>query len=176
MAQGKYERELRDILEGDEEAIADATKTTDGYVTEQYERFKDNPFLVSRGAGSLGVDLLAVRGPISLMIEVKSSKDSTIYLSDQKRLQEQREDIERTAKQCQVVPLYAYRLKGRRGQKWKLFTLDIYDDLNPPVREIMTVIPTLTPTKTSYKIVWDEGKWLGDFTGVCDGFLSEVRE
>ena len=77
------------------------------------------PFLVVRAAGS-GMDgsgdLLALRGDICFPIEVKSRKKSKIYLSGQTR--DQYDSMVYEGERCKLMPLYAYRLKGVRGDSW----------------------------------------------------------
>lgn len=171
MTRGKYERELRDIFEGDSEEIENHTATFESDIEKKYRIFERYPFLVSRGAGSLGVDLLAVRGSFSAVIEVKSSKEETIYLSGQDRLQEQLEDIREIVTTKQVLPLYAFRLKSKRGEKWSLFTLDMYDILDVNHKQIMTFIPNIQSTKTSYKMEWNEGLVLSEFADSLSPYI-----
>ncbi len=125
MVTGKYERELRDILSGDEEVIEDATKTCSEKELEGYEAVYDIPFLVVRAGASLGIDLIALRGEIAFPIEVKSSKKDVIYFSDEERLTEQAEWMAEVCSESQVLPIYAYRLKSQRGDKWRIYTMDI---------------------------------------------------
>lgn len=172
MATGKFERELRGVMSGDKEDIDSVTNTCVESTTEKHEIFKKYPFFVTRAAGSLGTDLLAVRGTLSFLIEVKAYKKDKIYLSDQRRLQKQREQIIDTATQCDIVPLYAYRLKGETGEKWSVFTLNIYDDLSNDNKDVMLDIPALTPTKSSHKMVWDEGLMLSDFAEVYERWME----
>lgn len=172
MAQGKYERELKSILSGDEEVIEDQTKTCSEARTEDYRKVKDIPFLVVRGAGSLGVDLVAVRGDVSFLIEVKSSKDDVLYLSDQKRLTEQAERIKEICTETKLLPMYAFRLKGCRGDKWRLFTMEI-EGLSKKYRVLNKKLPNVkTTTHDNYKIPWEEGMPLSDFLSYLDRLLG----
>ena len=172
MAQGKYERELKSILSGDEEVIEEQTKTCSEQRTEDYHKVEDIPFLVVRGAGSLGVDLVAVRGDVSFLIEVKSSKSDVLYLSDQKRLTEQAEEIKRICSETKLLPIYAFRLKGCRGDKWRLFTMDI-DGLSKKYRVLNKKLPNVkTTTHDNYKIPWEDGMPLSDFLAYLDRLLG----
>lgn len=172
MAQGKYERELKGVLSGDEEVIQDLTKTCSEEDQEAYSKAKNIPFLVVRGAGSLGVDLVAVRGDVSFLIEVKSSKDDVLYLSDQKRLTEQAEKIKEICLETKLLPMYAYRLKGCRGDKWKLFTMEI-EGLSKKYRILNKKLPNIkTTVHDNYKIPWDEGMPLSDFLNYLDRLLG----
>ena len=81
------------------------------------------PFLVVRAAGS-GIeerDLLALRGDLSFPIEVKTTKSKKIYLSG--RTLDQYEALVYEGERCGLMPLYAHRLKGTRGDSWRIFAL-----------------------------------------------------
>ncbi len=172
MVQGKYERELKSILTGDEETIENLTKTCSEEETDDYLKVTDIPFLVVRGAGSLGVDLVAVRGDVSFLIEVKSSKKEVLYLSDQKRLTEQAERIKEICTETKLLPIYAYRLKGHRGDKWRVFTLHI-DGLSKKYRVLNKKLPNVkTTTHDNYKIPWYDGMPLSDFISYLDRLLG----
>jgi len=172
MAQGKYERELKSVLSGDEEVIEGLTKTCTEDQKEDYYRVRNIPFLVVRGAGSLGVDLVAVRGDVSFLIEVKSSKDETLYLSDQKRLKEQAEKIEEICTDTKLLPIYAYRLKRHRGDKWRLFTMDI-EGLSKKYRVLNKKLPSVrTTVHDNYKLPWEDGMPLSEFLGYLARLLG----
>ncbi len=172
MAQGKYERELKSILSGDEEIIEKTTKTCSEDQKEDYQRVMNIPFLVVRGAGSLGVDLVAVRGDVSFLIEVKSSKEDILYLSDQKRLKEQAEEIEKICTDTKLLPIYAYRLKRYRGDKWRLFTMDI-EGLSKKYRVLNKKLPNVkTTSHGNYKLPWEEGMPLSEFLGYLARLLG----
>ncbi len=153
MPHGKYERELKKILMGDEEQIEDSTKSCSDEVKEKYLLFKDTPLLVNRGAGSFGVDLMAVRNDMNFIIEVKSCKNDVIYLSDSGRLKEQRSTIQEYSKNYGITPLYAYRIKTKRGERWEFFTaLDSFD------------YPSFSrTTQGGFKLDWGEGMKLSEF-------------
>ena len=113
--------------------------------------------MVVRAGGSLGIDLIAIRGEISFPIEVKSSKKDVLYFSDEGRLTEQANWIQNECEASKVLPLYAYRLKGVRGDKWRIFTMEI-DGLSKKQKVIYRKIPTLNETvHGNYKMDWDEG-------------------
>ena len=172
MAQGKYERELKNILSGDKEVIEDLTKTCSEDQKEAYYKVQNIPFLVVRGAGSLGVDLVAVRGDVSFLIEVKSSKDDVLYLSDQKRLKEQAEEIEKICDETKLLPIYAYRLKRHRGDKWRLFTMDI-EGLSKKYRLLNKKLPSVkTTVHDNYKLPWEDGMPLSELLGYLSRLLG----
>ncbi len=172
MAQGKYERELKDVLTGNEEVIEDLTKTCTEKEKEGYMKARDIPFVVVRGAGSLGIDLVAARGDVSFLIEVKSSNDEVLYLSNKKRLTEQAEDMIDICTETKLLPMYAYRLKGQRGDKWRLFTLNI-DGLSKKYRLLNKKLPTVKKTvHENYKIPWKDGIPLNQFLSYLGRLLD----
>ncbi len=163
MATGKYERELKGILSAEKETLEKVTKTCSEDEIEQYHSVTDIPFMVVRAAGSLGIDLIAIRGELSFPIEVKSSKEDVLYFSDKERLTEQVEWIEEECSNSGVLPLYAFRLKGQRGDKWSIFTMDI-SNLSKKHRVVQRKIPTLEETTHgNYKISWEKGMPLNRF-------------
>jgi len=116
------------------------------------------PFLVVRAAGSgtAGAgDLLAVRGDVAFPIEVKTSKDKKNYLSG--RTWEQYLDLQKEGERCGLMPLYALRLKGVRGDSWRLLRVET-TTLTGPVAIIARRIPALTLTKSGRPhLDWDAG-------------------
>lgn len=150
MASGKYERELKKILSGIEEQIKKSTKSCSDGVREKYKVFSEMPLLVNRGAGSLGVDLMAVRANLNYIIEVKASSSKTIYLNG--RLDEQRQKIKKMGEQFGIISMYAFRLKHEHAERWKVFGIDI-DHL-----------PSLAKTtQGGYKLEWEDGMYLSEF-------------
>lgn len=172
MVAGKYERELRGILSAEEEALEGATKTCGDREKKRYFSIDDIPFMVVRAGGSLGIDLIAVRGEISFPIEVKSSKKDVIYFSDEQRLTEQADDMVRSCSESRVLPIYAFRLKAVRGDKWRIYTLKI-DGLDKKHKLLQRNIPNIqTTTHGNYKLVWDEGLPLNEFISYINYLLS----
>ena len=76
-----YERELKGILEGDEKTLSRITKTCSALEKGNYYLTQGKPFIVVRAAGSFGVDLVALRGDISFLVEIKSSNTDTLHFS-----------------------------------------------------------------------------------------------
>lgn len=145
-----YERELRDILEG---RIEQHSKSLPKDKLKIYSLLRQKPFLVVRGAGSLGIDLIAMRGSVYLPIEVKTSKSKTIYFSDDERLTEQLEEYKRISNKCDLPILYARRMNGVRGEKWEFFRLD-----TDASRIRCWTIPDIPTTKQgSHKLTWGQG-------------------
>jgi Holliday junction resolvase len=105
------------------------------------------PFLVVRapGSGSEGTgDLLVLRGDMCFPIEVKSSISDRIYLSG--RTMEQYKALKSTGERCGLLPLYAFRLKGVRGDSWTVMKVDV-EGLTGKLRHLSRSIPTLPLTR-----------------------------
>jgi hypothetical protein len=81
MSASQYERELKAILGGENKILEKITKTCSVIEKDNYFKIKDKPFAVVRAAGSLGVDLVATRGDISFLTEVKTSIGDTLHFS-----------------------------------------------------------------------------------------------
>lgn len=122
-----YERELRYLLAGRTDAVepmADRLARADPKDALKLRRILECPFFVLRSAGSLGIDLVALRGEISFPIEVKTSNEAVVRLSRSKRSKEQAEELTRDCLQAGLVPLYAYRRRDLRdGDPWRLFLM-----------------------------------------------------
>jgi len=76
-----YEREFKGILSGDLKWIEGVSRNLPVEVMRGYLKIREKPFIVLRAAGSLGVDLVAIRGDVSFPIEVKSSVNDVIHFS-----------------------------------------------------------------------------------------------
>ena len=103
MVTGAYERELKGILSGDEEVITKAIKTCSEDVKKAVWKITSYPFMVTRAAGSFGVDLVALRGDVSFPIEVKASKTGVLRFSESSgRATQQANDMLDEAKQSRI--------------------------------------------------------------------------
>lgn len=164
MSSSNYERELRSILRGEEDILNSVIKTCSDGEKEKYLKIKEKPFAVVRAAGSYGVDLVAVRGDISMLIEIKSSASSKIHFSSVKgKLQQQAEKMKRECERANVLPVYAFRLKNKRGDAWRLFTLEI-NGLSGKSKKIYDGLPKLKLSRNkNFVMDWDEGMKLSDF-------------
>ncbi len=163
MVTGMYEREIRGVLSGDEEMLASLTKTCTEDEISDYYSILDIPFMVVRAGGSLGIDIIAIRGELSFPIEVKSSKKPVVYFSDEERLTEQAEEMISMCTASSVLPLYAFRLKGERGDKWRIFTLEI-NGLKKKQKLLQRRIPLIQTTMHgNYKMDWRKGMPLHNF-------------
>jgi Holliday junction resolvase len=166
-----YERELKGILSGDEATLRSCTKTCTPEEAAAYLKARQRPFLVVRGAGSLGVDLVALRGDVSFPIEVKSARDDVIRFADgSKRNQDQATAMQQECSRASVIPLYAYRRKGVRGDSWRLHTLPT-TNLPPRIGVLYDRIPKIETTDAgNYVLRWQNGLPLHKFLEyLCGG-------
>lgn len=155
-----YERELKGLLVGDEETIRSCSKSLDPQQEKAYRWTVDHPFLVVRGAGSLGVDLVALRGEVAFPIEVKSASDDTVpFSSSSGQYHEQAEEMARECARANVTPIYAFRLKGHLGDAWRVFTLPIPEGaLAGKHRVLHRRLPNVARTRQGNFILrWHEG-------------------
>ena len=164
MSASQYERELKNILEGELKTLTIITKTCNVIEKINYSRISDKPFAVIRAAGSFGVDLVATRGDISFLTEVKSSVEETIHFSNiGGKLQEQAESMKNMCEKTKMLPIYAFRTKGKRGDSWRIFTMDI-KNLEGRPSVLNKRLPKLKKSKKGYYIMkWNEGMPLSDF-------------
>lgn len=119
-----YERELRDLLQGDRTAVLRYAKSLVPGDRPTLERVIRAPFLVVRGAGSLGFDLVALRRELALPVEVKASSEASIHFSAASgRAAEQLEAHRAAVERVGLVAVYAYRKIGcREGDPWRLYS------------------------------------------------------
>ena len=159
-----YERELKGILEGDEKTLEKVTKTCSVLEKGNYYLIREKPFIVVRAAGSFGVDLVALRGDISFLMEIKSSNTDTLHFSTiGGKLQQQAEKMQRECEKTKTLPLYAFRLKGHGGDTWRFFTMDVRQ-LEGRARILQSRIPKLAVSKSGNFIMrWEDGLPLSDF-------------
>ena len=158
-----YERELKYLLSGDEKAIAKMVKTCDETETQAYGSMKDFPFMVIRAAGSLGVDLVALRWDFSFPIEVKSSENDVLYMSKNARLVERANRMMEDCARCHIIPIYAYRLKGVRGDPWRIFTMPSESRLRGRAALLKERIPKLDVSKGgNFVMRWNDGMKLSE--------------
>ncbi|HID25161.1 MAG TPA: Holliday junction resolvase [Thermoplasmata archaeon] len=164
MSSSNYERELKGILQGDASTLFSVTKSCSSLEKEKYMMIMEKPFIVVRAAGSYGFDLVAVRGDISFLAEIKSSNSDTIHFSSisgklQKQAQTMRKECERT----KTLPIYAFRLKNYRGDAWRVFTLEM-DGLEGRLKVLHKCLPKLEVSKGSNLIMrWRDGMPLSEF-------------
>jgi Holliday junction resolvase len=164
MTASGYERELKGILSGREDVLTRVTKTCSEPEREAYWSIKERPFIVTRAAASLGVDIIALRGDISFPLEVKSSAHRIIRTSSNSgRETVQAENLMEMCTIAGVLPVYAFRLKGVRGDSWRIFTIDM-ERPDGIAGHIHTRLPKLRQTKKgNFVMEWDEGMPLAEF-------------
>lgn len=155
-----YERELRDIFQGD---ITPYIKTVDDACIKGYLQAYFKPFSVIRGAGSLGIDILPMRGDQYYPIEVKSSKKGSVYFSSDERLQEQLDNFTAESERTNVPVAYALRNKGVPGEKWQMFRIDTEIS-----KSVYWMLPAIPRSKDGSPIL----KWGDGFS--LSAFISKV--
>ena len=166
---GQYERELRAVLAGIPKGEDAVTRSCDPVAKARARQVIDRPFLVVRAAGS-GMegsgDLLALRGDLCFPIEVKTSKKPKLYLSG--RTWDQYQAMIYEGKRCELMPLYAYRLKGVRGDSWRIFRVDV-GRLSGRLGILTRRIPALPVTRNGKPFLdWEQGMPLHKFLAlVC---------
>ena len=164
MTASTYEREFKSILEAEPTMLEKITKTCSGLEKDNYFRIKEKPFAVIRAAGSLGVDLVAVRGDISFLVEIKSSSTAILHFSSMSgKLQQQADGMKNMCERTRTLPIYAFRLKGQRGDSWRIYTLSL-EGLMGVTRIVHQRLPQLSTSKNGNFIMrWDEGLPLSEF-------------
>lgn len=166
---GQYERELRAVLAGIPKGVDAVTRSCDPVAKARARQVIERPFLVVRAAGS-GMegsgDLLALRGDLCFPIEVKTSKKSKLYLSG--RTWDQYQAMIYEGKRCELMPLYAYRLKGVRGDSWRIFRVDV-GRLRGRLGMLIRRLPALPLTRNGKPFLdWEKGMPLHKFLAlVC---------
>tara|TARA_B100000614_G_scaffold71266_1_gene63439 strand:- start:2283 stop:2945 length:663 start_codon:yes stop_codon:yes gene_type:complete len=165
----KYERELRQVLAGLTKGVNSIIKSCNEVEKAKMRLIEKRPFLVVRAAGS-GIegsgDLLALRGDTCFPIEVKSSKEAKLYLSG--RTVEQYNSLVYEGNRSCLMPLYAYRLKGVRGDSWRIFRVET-ETLHGKLRKLEPAIPSLPLTRNGKPYLnWEDGLPLNEFIAlVC---------
>ncbi len=164
MSASQYERELKNILEGETKILTKITKTCTAIEKDNYSKIYDKPFAVIRAAGSFGVDLVATRGDISFLTEVKTSVEDTLHFSSVSgKLQKQAETMKKVCEKTKTLPIYAFRTKGQRGDSWRIFTLDV-EGLEGRASVLHRRLPKLKKSKSgNFVMRWNEGMPLSDF-------------
>ncbi|MBP5203332.1 MAG: Holliday junction resolvase [Candidatus Methanomethylophilaceae archaeon] len=175
-----YERELKSLLTGEEKAVSKMVKTCSSMETAGYMRIPLEPFLVIRAAGSLGVDLVALRWDFSFPIEVKSSSDTTLHFSKSQRLIEQADRMLDDCCRSHLVPIYAYRLKGVRGDPWRVFTIPTDHQFKGRHAILYRRMPKIgTTSEGNYVMHWEDGMKLSDlilYMGMSDYSVERPSE
>ena len=165
-----YERELRSVLAGEIKGIRAVTRSCSEVERAKAMRVVRRPFLVVRapGSGSEGTgDLLALRGDVCFPIEVKTSKKKRIYLSG--RTMDQYKSLKSTGEKCGLLPLYAFRLKGVRGDSWRIMKVEV-EGLTGKLRHLSRSIPALPlSNRGTPHLDWDAGMPVHKFLSLICG-------
>ena len=158
-----YERELKGILSGDESTIS-KFKTLSEEEMRWYRSTVERPFMVVRAAGSLGVDLIAIRDDFSFPIEVKSSSERTVrFTQSSSRAQLQAESFSAECSRAGIIGIYAFRLKGFRGDPWRIFALP-GEGFRGRTLLLYNFLPKIPITRSGNFILrWDQGVPLSRF-------------
>ncbi len=173
----EYERELKRILSGDEKTVERIARKLDEEEAENYRSVLRRPFMVLRSAGSLGVDLIAMRYDFTFPIEVKSTSTGEVRFSmSSGRQQEQAIAFLSECERVGIVPIYALRMKRARGDPWRVYTLPI-QGLVGRQRLIHRVLPKIyTTAKGNYILRWEDGMPLNAFLGYVNLREEEGEE
>ncbi len=168
-----YERELREILAGNREVIEKITKSYSEEERKKYFKILEKPFITVRAAGSLGIaDIVAIRGEMSFIIEIKVRKEKEILFSHEGgRMQRKAKEMQEKCIAAKVLPLFAFRIKGKRGDAWRLFTMEI-DGIEGKSKKIYKKLPKLEKTRDgNYIMRWENGMKLADFIDLVSSCL-----
>ena len=143
----QYERELRQVLAGVPKGVESVIRSCTPVEKQKMLQVIQRPFLVVRAAGS-GMegtgDLLALRGDLCFPIEVKSTRATKLYLSGRTKLQY--EAMVHEGERCKLMPLYAHRRKGVRGDSWRIFRVET-SNLTGRLRQLEKSIPAFPTTR-----------------------------
>ena len=160
-----YERELRALLEGDPPAVRSYARSLPPSERAEFERIIDQPFLVVRGAGSLGFDLVAMRWSLSFPIEVKASAEPAIHFTAASGRASAQLAAHRAAiAKVGLSVLYAYRRVGLRSEEvWR-----VYRGSDPTGRGVLNLVcrglPPVSTTREGNAVLrWEEGQALSRF-------------
>ena len=164
---GAYERELREVLAGTEKGVHAVTKSCSPEEKSRMSRVIERPFLVVRAAGS-GMegsgDLVALRGDCCFPIEVKSTRPEKLYFSG--RTKDQLNAMIREGERSGLMPLYAHRRKGVRGDSWRIFRVETVG-LTGTLARLATMIPALPLNRNGSPFIdWNQGMPLNRFIGL----------
>lgn len=164
---GAYERELREVLSGTEKGVHAVTKSCTPEEKARTRRVLERPFLVVRAAGS-GMegsgDLVALRGDCCFPIEVKTTRAEKLYFSG--RTKDQLNAMIREGERSGLMPLYAHRRKGVRGDSWRLFRVET-EGLTGTLARMAKMIPPLPLNRNGSPFIdWEQGMPLNQFLGM----------
>ncbi|HEV2316183.1 MAG TPA: Holliday junction resolvase [Thermoplasmata archaeon] len=160
-----YERELKQLLQGDPESLRKYGASIGNGHGSVLARVRDHPFLVVRAAGSMGFDLVALRREFAFPIEVKASHSEVIHFTAASgRSADQLESHRRAVARVGLLAIYAYRRLGLRGDDpWRVYA--------PPAEPgrgrlelIRRRVPPIDATRGGNAVLrWESGLPLTDF-------------
>ncbi len=169
-----YERELKNLLSADDRTVKRMLKSCSPEERDGYLSIERNPFMMVRAAGSLGSDLVAMRWDVSFPIEVKSSVSDVLRFSAAPRLMEQADRMSESCERAGLVPVYAFRLKGFRGDPWRLFSLPLDGSLQGRHALLVRKIPAMSRNDNgNYIMRWEEGMKLSSFLAYLEFLRAE---
>ncbi len=159
-----YEREIREILSGNEEFIEKFIRNFSEEEKFYYRSIIKKPFFVVRAAGSMGIDIMAVRDDFSIPIEVKSSKENVLrFTQGSSRAQKQAEYYILIARKSGVFPVYAFRLKRANEDPWRFFTIPGME-IHGRMALLYGVLPKMDLTQNgNFILKWEKGLPLHKF-------------
>lgn len=160
-----YERELKDLLQGDAEALHRYGRALDPARRPVLDTVARSPFLVVRAAGSLGFDLVALRSEFAFPLEVKASSSDTIRFSSASgRAAEQLEAHRRAVERVGLIVLYAFRRVGHRdGDAWRLYAAS-RGSVNGRLGLLSRRLPAVESTRDGNGVLrWTSGLPLSEF-------------
>ena len=173
-----YERELRSLLSGDAPSVRAYSRSLPPDQRADFERLIDEPFLVVRGAGSLGLDLVALRREFAFPVEVKASSEPVIrFTAASGRANAQLSAHRAAVARVGLMVLYAYRRLGRRDEEpWRLFVTGTPPDTGI-LRFVCRPLPPVATTREGNGILrWDDGMPLSRFIARVHGVLARPAE
>ena len=139
----QYERELRGVLAGIPKSVEAIIRSCEDLEKNRMRLVIERPFLVVRAAGS------GMEG------------SGKLYLSG--RTKEQYESMVYEGERCGLMPLYAYRLKGKRGDSWRIFRVEV-GGLTGRLGILERRIPALPLTRNGKPYLdWEQGMPLNKF-------------
>lgn len=152
-----YERELASLLSGHEDLLKRFSKKLDEEGREIMLSLITKPFYVTRSAGSLGADLIALRSDFSFVIEVKSSNSSTLMFTEASgQRQEQAERLMTSCSRAGLFVIYAYRMKNTQGDPWRIFATP--SQPQGRMRQLYDRIPKIGETRNgNFFLKWQDG-------------------
>ena len=102
-----------------------------------------------------------LRGDCCFPIEVKTTKAEKLYFSG--RTMDQLQAMIREGERSNLMPLYAHRRKGVRGDSWRLFRVKT-KGLTDRLRTIAPLIPPLPLNRNGTPFIdWEQGMPLNEF-------------